>query len=314
MLNSTHTLVGLALARTRLGSYAPHATWTAAIASNLPDIDIVYALAGTATYVDHHRGITHAIAGIPVLALLLALLMQRIFGARLWDHYVVALTAMATHPLLDWMNAYGVRPFLPFSGTWYYGDALFVIDPYLDCVLAAGLLASLWLSRRKGSVIALTFALAVAYVGSRVILRDIARDQLAAVHAESSPVRVAVIPEMLNPLAWTGLAETEREVLSYRIDLAAKQVEPTKRFPRASLSDVIDAAVSTYTGGVFWSFARFPITDVVESADGYRVKLLDVRFLRARRTVFGAEIVLDRSLAVQEEMMSFTLPFANSPH
>ena len=33
------------------------------------------------------------------------------------------------HPLLDWLNTYGVRFLMPFDGTWFYGDALFIIDP-----------------------------------------------------------------------------------------------------------------------------------------------------------------------------------------
>ena len=40
MFNSTHTFVGLAIARTGAEKWVPHATITAVIASNLPDIDI----------------------------------------------------------------------------------------------------------------------------------------------------------------------------------------------------------------------------------------------------------------------------------
>ena len=35
---------------------------------------------------------------------------------------------MATHPILDYANNYGLRPFLPFDGAWYYGDVLFIFD------------------------------------------------------------------------------------------------------------------------------------------------------------------------------------------
>ncbi|WP_410964399.1 metal-dependent hydrolase, partial [Salmonella sp. SAL4447] len=78
----THTLVGIALARTSLDRVAPFATWTAIIASNLPDIDIVAQFWGTDAYLDHHRGITHAIISLPVLSLALAGLMQKISEKR----------------------------------------------------------------------------------------------------------------------------------------------------------------------------------------------------------------------------------------
>jgi inner membrane protein len=55
-----------------------------------------------------------------------------------------SLIAAATHPLLDWTNNYGVRPFLPWSGRWFYGDFVFIMDPYIWLVLggAAFLLTS----------------------------------------------------------------------------------------------------------------------------------------------------------------------------
>ena len=31
--------------------------------------------------------------------------------------------------LLDWLNTCGVRFLMPVDGTWFYGDALFIIDP-----------------------------------------------------------------------------------------------------------------------------------------------------------------------------------------
>ncbi len=38
---------------------------------------------------------------------------------------------MSTHPLLDFTNSYGWRPFLPWDRTWFYGDLDFVADPWL---------------------------------------------------------------------------------------------------------------------------------------------------------------------------------------
>src|ERR1700754_2449891 len=112
MMNSTHTLVGIAIARTGLDRWTPHAIWTAVIATNLPDIDIVARFAGTATWLDYHRGITHTIVGIPILSLLVAAAMSAFSRARprtqsFQKHFAVALMVMATHLILDWTNTYG---------------------------------------------------------------------------------------------------------------------------------------------------------------------------------------------------------------
>jgi inner membrane protein len=43
--------------------------------------------------------------------------------------------ATATHPLMDWTNNYGVRPLLPWSGRWIYGDLVFIVDPFILLVV-----------------------------------------------------------------------------------------------------------------------------------------------------------------------------------
>jgi inner membrane protein len=58
---------------------------------------------------------------------------------------VVAYIGCLSHPLFDWMNSYGVRLLEPFSHRWFYGDALFIVDPWLLAMLIAGV----WLSRQR---------------------------------------------------------------------------------------------------------------------------------------------------------------------
>ncbi|HYO90551.1 MAG TPA: metal-dependent hydrolase, partial [Pyrinomonadaceae bacterium] len=101
---------------------------------------------GRWVYLHHHRGITHSIAGAVALAILLPLLfygVEKLVALirgkpsrfRLGGLLIASLLATATHPLLDWTNNYGVRPFLPWSGRWYYGDLVFIVDPWLWLVL-----------------------------------------------------------------------------------------------------------------------------------------------------------------------------------
>ena len=66
MDNVCHTLVGVAVARTGLHRKTALATSTAAIAANLPDIDVLV-FATSVPAVAFRRGITH---GVPAQALL----------------------------------------------------------------------------------------------------------------------------------------------------------------------------------------------------------------------------------------------------
>src|SRR5215475_2326805 len=185
MFNTTHTFVGLAIARTGAAKWAPHAAVTAVIASNFPDIDSIAGLWGTAAYLDHHRGITHSLIGVPVFALVLSGVMY-IFSEKFWQTYAIAVIAMATHPALDYLNSYGLRPFLPWSGKWFYGDALFIIDPYLDLILLIGILAGAWRPKVRRAAAWLSLVLSVLYIGARLQLHAMALSKLGDQTSQSS--------------------------------------------------------------------------------------------------------------------------------
>jgi inner membrane protein len=142
MDNLTHSLVGLAAAKAGLERLSPGATAACVLAANAPDLDILATLGGKWFYVHHHRGITHSFVGTLALALLIPclfyaidLLIARIRKrpprVRFLGLLIASVIVSASHPLMDWTNNYGVRPFLPWSGDWYYGDLVFIIDPWL---------------------------------------------------------------------------------------------------------------------------------------------------------------------------------------
>lgn len=142
MDNLTHSLVGLAAARAGLDRTSPYATGLCIVAANAPDADVVTLVGGQWTYLEQHRGITHSIVGTLVIALILPALFYagdflwaRVRGrpgrARFGGLLISSLILSASHPLLDWTNSYGVRPLLPWSAEWFYGDLVFILDPYI---------------------------------------------------------------------------------------------------------------------------------------------------------------------------------------
>ncbi|HEY0765676.1 MAG TPA: metal-dependent hydrolase [Pyrinomonadaceae bacterium] len=147
MDNLTHSLVGLTVAKAGLERLSPGATTLCILAANAPDADIVVLAFGDRwTFLQHHRGITHAIVGVIGLAFLMPLVFYAV--DRLWSRFrnqppktnlkgllIASLIASATHPLLDWTNNYGIRFFLPWSQKWSYGDLVFIVDPYLWLIL-----------------------------------------------------------------------------------------------------------------------------------------------------------------------------------
>ena len=164
-----HTLVGAVLAETGLKRVSRYATATLLIGVNLPDIDGIAKFWGPDASLYFRRGWSHGILALVVLPLLLAGLiwLWKRWRSRAADDrqafrlgWIIALSflAVCTHPLLDWMNTYGIRLLMPFDERWFYGDTLFIIDPWIWLVLAAGVLLA---RQRNYTELAFWFALGV---------------------------------------------------------------------------------------------------------------------------------------------------------
>jgi inner membrane protein len=150
MENLSHTLFGAALAETRLGKRTPLALATALIGANLPDLDVLAYFGGSDSALAHRRGWTHGPLAMVLLPLALTGLLlawdrtirrRRLPGAPPASSgpvFLLSAVAVLSHPALDWLNTYGVRLLMPFDGRWFYGDALFIADPWLWLVLGGG--------------------------------------------------------------------------------------------------------------------------------------------------------------------------------
>ena len=149
MDNLTHSLIGATLAELALPAGAPRAmrrTFFVAgvVAANLPDADLVYTRITPAPLgaLLHHRGHTHTVVGLVLLGLAMVAVcaLPRIrdsvgpMRGRLWTLIAVAL---ASHLVLDSWNSYGVHPFWPIDSRWYYGDAVFILEPWIWMLLGA---------------------------------------------------------------------------------------------------------------------------------------------------------------------------------
>jgi inner membrane protein len=158
MDNITHSLIGAVLGQAGLKRKSGLAMPALILAANLPDIDAPCAVYGVESLA-MRRGITHGPIALMLLPLVLTALLV---GLDRWQArrgrrpagrlpvrpgWLLALCYIgaATHPAFDWLNNYGIRLLEPFSHRWFYGDALFIVDPWLLAMLGAGT----WFSLRR---------------------------------------------------------------------------------------------------------------------------------------------------------------------
>ena len=143
-----HTLVGASLAETPLGRLSRLAVPTLVLAANAPDIDVVTLALGRDLSLGFRRGWTHGVLAMAVLPLVLgalivvvdravARLRRQRAPAPAGPVFGLCYVGLLTHPLMDWLNTYGIRFLMPFDGRWFYADTLFILDPWVWLLASA---------------------------------------------------------------------------------------------------------------------------------------------------------------------------------
>ena len=334
MDNLTHTFAGLAISYAGFNRKTRYATLAIVIGANLPDIDFVTRLWGSSTYLEYHRGITHSLLGVTVLAVLLAAVVY-FFGKKRplpksapplngrWL-FMACWIATASHLLLDLTNSYGVRVFLPFSSHWYAWDIEPIFDPLLWAVLIAGLglpflfrLITEEVGARKTDY-RLGAILSLCAVAALWGMRDLAHRRAVNMldvrtYRGEDPQRLGAFPSQGNPFAWKGVVETGSAYYILPVDVLRSNVDlqDARFFRKPEQSPPLQAALKTRTATLFMNFARFPWAEVIPNENGPTVIIRDLRYQSANfhRGGFAVRIELDQELHVRSEAFSFTGKF-----
>ena len=284
--NLTHSLVGALIGQAGLKRKTGLAMPALIIGANLPDIDAAcfFWLDGT-QHLAFRRGITH---GPPAWLLLPFVLAGLLYGFDRWQAkrgtrpaarlpmsfgwlYLLGLLGCLTHPALDWLNVYGIRLLEPFSSRWFYGDTLFIIDPFLWLVLGSATWISLRREKRGGNwrkPARTAVALGLGYIGVNGAL-TYAAENGAAEGPTGNELVIASPPPLRS---W------EREIITGGKGLYAIDGEALPGVP-LDTCDLAAARAQDPNVDAFLFWARTPF--VVPEEDG-SYTLYDARFYDPR--------------------------------
>jgi membrane-bound metal-dependent hydrolase YbcI (DUF457 family) len=302
MENLTHTLVGLMMARCGMEKATQRGAGMLMLAANMPDIDAVSWFGGTTTYLEYHRGPTHALLFAPLVALLPMLMVRARFSVRAW---LASLAGVLSHLLIDWTMSYGTPLLLPFSLRRWRLDINNLVDIWVWAILLTAVVATLLVqmvnreigakkqnSARRGWAWAALIGLLV-FEGLRWFSHEKAVAVMASRLYENVPAtRITALPGTFNPFLWRGVIEySAREgdfVLVTGVNVSplnpARLYDPGFDHERARRYRVIDpipemsAAMRTRPFQVFGRFSQMPFWEVTPVDGGTRVSMMDLRF------------------------------------
>jgi inner membrane protein len=296
--NVCHTLVGAALGRAGLAQRTRFGAAALMISANIPDLDVLVFATNTVA-VSFRRGWTHGIVaqvGLPIALTGAFWLLNRIKARHMgsgppfragWT-LLLSYLGVYSHVFLDYLNNYGVRLLTPFDWTWFYGDSVFIIDPWLWIVLGTGV----WLARRRHAPSWARYALVVAsiYIAAMLISARVARGIVEAQWTDTHgvpPRALMVGPRPVTPITRDVIIDAgdhyERGTFTWpsRLELSPEHVPKNDRPPEvaAARSD------PQVRGLLVWS--RFPYWTLQPAEGGTLVTLSDMRFM-ARGGQFSA--------------------------
>jgi inner membrane protein len=298
--NLCHTLVGAALGEAGLKRATPLATATLLVGANLPDVDAwTYAFSDGPTALAFRRGWTHGVLAMAVLPVALA-------GAMVaWDRMVrrrrrpdapparwgplllLAFVSVLSHPLLDFLNTYGVRFLHPFSNRWFYGDALFIVDVWVWIALLAGILVSRVAARRgrarPESAARVALGAVLVYVAAMLVSSRIGRPlvaEKAGLPSDAASDRVLVSPVPLDPFQRMVVVEDEQVYRMGNLDWLPRAAVALSHgvLPKNADDPAVRAAALTENGRKFLVWARYPYYEIRREAGETLVTLGDARY------------------------------------
>ncbi|MGH9732924.1 MAG: metal-dependent hydrolase [Candidatus Acidiferrales bacterium] len=318
----TQALMAVALDRAGLRRVSRMALPILVVSGVAADFDLLSYFGGASVYLHCRYALLHSIVGAPILAIVIALAFwlttrrKQATPLRFSRVLLLCVIGIGVHVLLDVATADGVQLFWPFRARWFSWDLLSGVDPWILAVLAAGLLLPALFhlvseeigskkKRARPSKGAISVLVIVGlYIGARAEMHSTAVQMLLAQDYHGAmPLVAGAFPDSASLSLWRGVIDTKNTIEVVSAPVGGSDVfdaNSSLTHYKPGSSPAIDAARNAPLAQEFVRYARFPLVDLENTADGYRVTLRDLRFPEDADTP-------DNLIAVIELNADFTL-------
>jgi inner membrane protein len=329
----THALTSIALGRAGLNKITRAATPMLLVSGLIADVDWLTWLGGAASFLRGHRTATHSLAGVVVIAAVVAVASWFAgrkypkFAVRFFPALAICAIGAGAHMFLDLLNGYGVKLLWPFNPKWYAWDLAYPVDSWILFFLLVGLLIPELFrlvleeigskpkrrGRQRGAIFGLVCVVLIiggrAFAHQRAIALLDSRD-----YRGQTPLAVAAFPKPSNPLLWSGVVETDNALINLEVPLGpGREFDPELAEvhfkPQSSVT--LKNAVVSPAAIDFLDFARFPLASVQPEGDGFQVRLRDMRFASELAGRRGIIAVIHQN--AQSHVINDQIEFDSSP-
>jgi len=292
-----------------------------AVLGTLPDLDVFIPLGGPVNDFVYHRGFSHSLILLALLAPLAAWLITKVHPdtKRFYRGWLLlSFLVLEASVIIDLLTIYGTQIFWPFDTTPRAIPIVFIIDPLFTLPILSGVLAALVLRRHtpwghRLNTVGLTISLVYliwAFGAAEFVERSV-KSKLARQNVSYS--QFICSPAPFNTLLWRVLGvEKDRYFEAYFSIFDGKTPLPVEYYPRnLALMAGIEAhppvvKLRWFTRG-YYAFARM----------GPDVVITDLRMGSEPDYVFRFKVArLDgtRLIPIDDERVKTTMDWRRLPH
>lgn len=303
----THAVVGMVLGC--LGPEPVTVNNGILVASTLgavaPDIDIISRFWGEFSYLKQHRGFSHSLPGLGLIAVILGLLLNLLYPQYgfttlfLWAFY-----GALSHSLLDLLNSYGVKILWPFSRKRWAANLLMLFDPvlFILCVVLLRLEAH----PLYGWIMVMVLS---TYLFVRFLMRNWAHKLVSFQMLKRYPeAKITILPSKYNFFRWDFIVLTKTKQIVGNVDLLRRKFRIARRL-HCMTGEIIKAINATLLGRVFYDFTPFYHIEYQKTDDKIVGRFIDLRYRVKDRFLHSGTLIMDEKLQVKEAIFQ---PFSLS--
>lgn len=260
------------------------------VGSHAPDFDTVLKLRNNATYIRHHRGITHSIPAVIVWGLLISsiifLFVPHVPFIHLW---LWVFAAVILHVVVDLFNAYGTQALRPFSNRWIAFGFINTFDPVIFSLHIIGIGAWL-LGSHPGYTWLIIYSILVLYYVKRYLDK---REIVKKIHGYFPTTKEVLTSPTWKQNEWRVAVTTEDQFHVGTVHHGHITIVDTFRKKPLPRTKVIEKSKEDQNISAFLSFSPMYRWETVEYQSVTEVRFIDLRYRSKGHYPFVAVVKID---------------------
>src|SRR5690625_10027 len=272
----------------------------AIVGSHAPDFDTVLKLKNNATYIRHHRGLTHSVPAIIIWGILIAgiihLFVPEVNFLHLWAWTFLA---VAVHVFVDIFNAYGTQAYRPFTSKWVAHGFINTFDPYIFLLHIAGIIACILGANPGYTWLVIYTVIALYYIKRYIDKKEIVKK----IYDYYPNIEQVATSPTIKQNYWRVAITTADKFYVGAVENGHIQI--VDEFNKVPLPDstIMELAKQDKNISAFLSFSPVYRWEVTDYDDFTEVRFIDLRYRSKEYYPFVAVVQIDDNMRI---MSSYT--------